>query len=307
MDKQLPIDYTKKYYDEYDEYDEYAHYYDEEDDKEDEFVFSKIDSEYSNYDITYKNSIESKYAEKYDEIFSYYYEEKYNELQYKYDEIKKKENDSNLNWFITVQKTNLNLCLEKVGDLKTVETYHEMGPKGVLFSPDLLDGANWIQWVLNKRFEFENYHPNKNFITAIAIDKKNIYTYKEHKIINSNNVEDFNTNSKKKIFLVDSHESAKYLCDNFEKKDESLIDWKKFCEIWQGGIFFNKSDVYGDSLREKYSEWYKNWKSEELILFDREPIEKCFEISKPTISDDFYKKKYLKYKLKYLNLKQDIK
>lgn len=303
MDKKFPTDSTKEYYDEYDEYDNY----DEEDDKEDELVFSKINSEYSNYDVEYKNSIESKYAEKYDEMFAYYYEEKYNELQHKYNEIKKKENSSNLNWFITVQQTNLNLCTEKLGDLKTVETYHKTGPKGALFSPDLLDGANWIEWVLYNRFEFENYHPNKNFITAIAIDKKNIYTYKERKIINSNNVEDYDTNDKKKIFLVNSHESAKYLYDNFKKTDGTLIDWEKFSNIWQGGIFFNKTSLYEDSLREKYPKWYNSWKSEELILFNSEAIEKCFEISKPSVSDDEYKKKYFKYKLKYLNLKKHMK
>jgi hypothetical protein len=247
---------------------------------------------------------------------------KYNFLQTQYEKLINTDENKHYKWFVTVQKSDLKICNNIGIDNYYINKAKTMmkKPQGIYFSPNLRHNGtiNWIDFVIEKNFEMDKYNPETSNIVAIALNKNNIYTFKNRSLIIDEPVDTGETNDAKKIFKINSIESARYMENLFKYigyySDVYTINWNNFYDVWNGLI------IDFTAFKEDVPQWLK-YDVDQLILFNNKPIEKCVVIDNKHFKDttepragagagagagaDEFKKKYLKYKYKYLNLKNN--
>jgi hypothetical protein len=248
---------------------------------------------------------------------------KYNFLQTQYEKLINTDENKHYKWFITVQEYDLKICNNTGIDNYYINKAKPMmrKPQGIYFSPNLQDNGtiNWIDFVIKQNFEMDKYNPETSNIVAIALNKNNIYTYKNYSLIIDEPHDTGETNDAKKIFKINSVESARYIENKFRYTGYNshvyTINWNSFYDVWNGLI------IDYTAFEKDMPQWLINYDVDQLILFNNKPIEKCVVIDNKLFEDttepragagagagagaDEFKKKYLKYKYKYLNLKNN--
>jgi hypothetical protein len=276
--------------------------YDEHKEVENNYVHIETSAYYDDADAMYK---------KFERIQQHY------QSIITYDSLKK------YDWYVTIHSENIDLCSKTPYLQFNMETVYTDEPNELIFLKNFsnTEKKNWIRYFLTEEYDLNTYHPDFNFITAIGINKNNIFTYEDDLDIADPCDETPPTDYRKKIYLLNSISTLMNITDTYKTYDlaKDKIDLTEFFSEWKGIILdFDKlMEDYNTNMhaskKMKYS-WWKKWKCSQLILKDNFSYDKCIKISEhgklipydPSIklSDDEYKKKYLKYKNKYLSLKK---
>ena len=156
---------------------------------------------------------------------------------------------------------------------------------------------NWINWVFEEGFRREDFDPDSSIVTAVGINKNNIFTYKSEKlVINDPCSESSPTDQAKKIYLINSAESLKYITDTYMAKMpehyrnmRAVINWRKFYSDDWKGVILNITELWKstDRLDTKYG-WYRNWDVDQLIVTNNMCYDKCFKVSDTFNSKRFF-------------------
>lgn len=227
---------------------------------------------------------------------------RFKEIQKCYENIIGQESLKNYDWYVTVQTAELDLCLKTIS--KKIGTDSPVGkPPGIYFSPNLVNSKkrpktrNWINWVFEEGFRREDFDPDSSIVTAVGINKNNIFTYRSDKlVINDPCSESSPTDQAKKIYLINSSESLKYITDTYMAKMpehyrnmRAVINWRKFYSDDWKGVILNITELWKstDRLDIKYS-WYRSWDVDQLIVTNNMCYDKCFKVSDTFNSKRFF-------------------
>lgn len=244
---------------------------------------------------------------------------RFKELQRCYENIIGQESLKNYDWYVTVQTTELDLCLKSISEkIKPIDK--PIGkPIGIYFSPNLVNSkkrpttSNWIDWVFEEGFRREDFDPDSSIVTAVGINKNNIFTYKSGKLVINDPCSELSpTDQAKKIYLINSAESIKYITEKYMFKEPGyyrsdptkqmyamlsnmspVIDWDEFyLDGWKGVILniteLSKTIGNLDRATRQKCKWYTNWDVDQLIVTNNMCYDKCFKVSDTFNSKRFF-------------------